>query len=151
MLDIVVLAMFAVVPVLLASVYLAKFRGKFMLHKQLQLGLAIVLGLAVAAFEVDMQFLTQWELRAEPSPYFEEANKWSCPAGISLLIHLCFAIPTLVIWIGVVVAALRHFSHPPAPGAHSRSHAFWGMLGVGGMVLTSVTGWIFYYLAFVAA
>jgi hypothetical protein len=51
----------------------------------------------------------------------------------------------------VIVQALRKFPKPPQPGMHSSSHKFWGWLASIGMFLTAVTGWIFYYLAFVAS
>ena len=59
-------------------------------------------------------------------------------------------VPTLVLWTLVVVQALRKFSRPPQPGTHSSWHARWAMIGAVGMVLTAVTGWAFYWLAFVA-
>jgi putative membrane protein len=149
MLDIVFLAMFVVVPLLAASIYLVKARGRYQLHKRLQLIMAGVLLAAVLLFEIDMR-VTGWEQRAEPSPYFDAANKWSCPAGVSLLVHLSFAVPTLLLWIYVVTQALRKFSRPPAPGPHSAAHVRTGWLAAGGMALTAVTGWIFYWLAFVA-
>lgn len=150
MLDVVFLAMFVVVPALAVSIYLVKSRGNYALHKRLQLVLAAVLLAAVLLFEIDMQFITKWETRAEPSPYFAEANKWTCPAGISLIVHLSFAVPTLLLWIYVVVQALRLFSSPPKPGPHSATHARTGWAASIGMLMTAVTGWIFYWLAFVA-
>ncbi|HEX5103729.1 MAG TPA: DUF420 domain-containing protein [Pirellulaceae bacterium] len=150
MLDVVFVAMFVVVPVLAASIYLVKARGRYALHKKLQLTLAAVLLVAVLMFEIDMQFITKWETRAEPSPYFAEANKWTCPAGVSLIVHLSFAIPTLLLWIYVVVQALRNFSRPPAPGPHSTNHARFGWAAAIGMFLTAATGWVFYWMAFVA-
>jgi uncharacterized membrane protein YozB (DUF420 family) len=149
MLDVVFVAMFVVVPLLAASVYLVKYRRQYALHKKLQLTMAAVLLAAVLLFELDMR-LNGWEERAEPSPYFDPANKWSCPAGLSLIVHLSFAVPTLVLWIIVVAQALRKFSRPPMPGSHSQWHRRWGMVAAVGMLLTAVTGWIFYWLAFVA-
>jgi putative membrane protein len=149
MLDVVFVAMFVVVPLLAVSVYLVKYRRQFTLHKKLQLLMAGVLLVAVLLFEVDMR-LHGWEERAAPSPYFDPEHKWSCPAGISLIIHLSFAVPTLLLWVVVVTRALRNFSQPPQPGAHSRWHARWGMIAALGMAFTAVTGWIFYWLAFVA-
>jgi putative membrane protein len=150
MLDVVFVAMFVVVPLLAVSIYFVKFRRQYGLHKRLQLVMAGVLLVAVTFFELDMQFFTNWEDRAEGSPYFDRDNKWGCPAGISLIVHLSFAVPTLVLWIAVVVQALRKFSQPPLPGPHSRWHARWGMLAAAGMALTAVTGWLFYWLAFMA-
>jgi len=149
MLDVVFLAMFVVTPLLGASIWLVKSRRQYTLHKRLQLAMAAVLLAAVLLFEIDMR-VNGWEHRAEPSPYFAADHKWTCPAGVSLIVHLSFAVPTLVLWIVVVVRALRGFSQPPKPGPHSKAHARWGWLAASGMALTAVTGWLFYYLAFVA-
>jgi len=151
MLDVVFLAMFLLVPVLLVSVYLVRYRRYYELHKRLQLVLAGVLLVAVMLFELDMQLFTQWEDLAVGSPYFDPANKWGSTAGISLIVHLSFAVPTFVLWVAVVVQALRKFEQPARPGVHSRWHARYGMLAAIGMVLTGVTGWVFYWLAFVAS
>jgi uncharacterized membrane protein YozB (DUF420 family) len=126
------------------SILLAK-RGKYTAHKTLQVVLASVLLVAVAAFEVDMRFFTNWRALAEPSPYY-----LSGVVGWSLLVHLIFAVPTLVLWIVVTIAALRKFDEPARPGSHSRFHRRWGMAAGYGMFLTAITGWVFYYLAFVA-
>jgi putative membrane protein len=149
MLDVVFLAMFAVVPLLAWGVWLAR-RGRWQLHKQVQVTLATILLLAVVAFEVDMQWLTEWELRAQPSPYFDLQQKWTSPAGLALLVHLAFAVPTALVWAYVIFAAFRKFPAPPAPSPHSHSHRRWGWLAAVGMTLTATTGWLFYWLAFVA-
>ncbi|MEX2176678.1 MAG: DUF420 domain-containing protein [Pirellulaceae bacterium] len=149
MLDVVFLAMFVVVPLLAISLWQVKGRGNYRLHKRLQLGMAGVLLVAVLLFEIDIR-VNGWEERAALSPYFDPAHEWTCPAGISLIVHLAFAVPTFFLWIWVVAQALRKFSRPPAPAPHSRAHALWGWLAAGGMFLTAVTGWIFYWLAFVA-
>ena len=144
MLDVVFLAMFAVVPVLMWSVWLVKARRNYSLHKQVQVVLGVVLLVAVVAFEVDMRFLTDWRARAASSPYYQS---WVIP---SLVVHLFFAVPTAVLWIVVIVRALRQFPAPPRPNAHSASHRLWGKIAMWEMILTAATGWIFYYLAFVA-
>jgi len=149
MLDVVFVAMFVVVPLLAASVYLVKFRRQYALHKKLQLAMAAVLLVAVLLFELDIR-VNGWEHRASPSPYFDPLHKWSCPAGVALVIHLSFAIPTLLLWTLVVVQALRKFSRPPLPGPHSQWHTRWATVGAIGMALTALTGWLFYWLAFVA-
>lgn len=149
MLDIVFLAMFLVIPAMWYSIQLAK-KKQYDLHKKVQLALATTLLIAVGAFEIDMQFLTAWEERAAASPFFNLENKWGCTVGISLLIHLAFAIPTLLLWIVVIVQGLRKFPSPAKPSSHSHQHKKLGKLAGVGMFMTSVTGWIFYYLAFVA-
>jgi putative membrane protein len=147
MLDVVFLAMFAVLPLLSFAIYLAK-RKKYTLHKRLQLAIAGVLLVAVAGFEIDMQFLTDWEDRAEASPFFDPAYKWSCPVGIALIIHLCCSVPTFLLWVIVTVQALRKFPSPPVPGPHSRAHLRLSKPAALGMLLTAATGWVFYWMAF---
>ena len=147
MLDVVFLAMFLVLPVLVVSISLVK-RKRYRLHKQIQLTLGIVLLLAIVAFELDMRFLTDWEALAEPSPYYR-TNGWST-VWTSLMVHLTFAIPAAFLWAFVIIQALRKFSNPPSPGPHSSSHKLWAWLATFCMGMTATTGWIFYYLAFAA-
>lgn len=148
MLDVVFLAMFAVVPALAVSIGLVK-RSNFALHKLLQATLGAVLLVAVLAFEVDMRFFTDWRTRAAESPYFQGPG-WNA-VWTSLAIHLSFAVPTLLVWIAVIGLALKRFPAPPQPNAHSQLHKKLGWLATIGMTLTAVTGWIFYWLAFVAS
>ena len=145
MLDVVVLAMVAVVPVLAWSLYLVRYRRNFAAHRLIQVGLAVVLGIAVAAFEIDMRFITDWRELAAPSPYYASGLLWWV-----LYIHLAISVPTLLVWVGLLVGAWRHFPHPPAPSPHSARHRLWGKIGSAGMFATAVTGWIFYYVAFIA-
>ena len=148
MLDLICVALLAVLPVLILSIYAVRFRKKYQWHKRVQLVLGVVLLLTVVAFEVDIRFITDWQELASPSPYFEP-NTWNL-VWYSLIFHLCFAIPTLFLWSVVLVQAVRRFPTPPAPGKHSGQHTRWARLAVFGMVMTAVSGWVFYWLAFVA-
>ncbi len=150
MLDVVLLAMLAVLPAMALSIGLARYRKEWGWHKRIQLALAGTLLVAVTLFEVDMRFLTDWRLRAEPSPYFSSASLWSSPVGIALAVHLFFAVPTTLIWGYVVSGAMRRFPSPPTPGEYSQRHRFWGRIAAAEMTMTAITGWIFYWLAFVA-
>jgi len=144
MLDFVFLAMFAVVPVMAWSIYQVRYRQRYWLHKRVQLALGGVLLVAVALFEIDMRIFG-WKHLAAPSTGEPSPTVWT-----ALYIHLLFAVTTSLLWIGVIVAALRHFPAPPAPAAHSRQHRFWGWVAAIDMLLTALTGWIFYWLAFAA-
>lgn len=144
MLDVVFLAMFAVIPAMGLSIYLVKFRRLYALHKWIQLALGIVLLIAVTAFEADMQFISGWRERAKPSPHFEGAVFYS------LYVHLVFAVSTTVLWVFVIVQALRKIPVPPGPSEYSPRHSFWAWMAAADMTLTAITGWIFYWLAFVA-
>ena len=141
-------ALFAVLPLLALSIAIVRRRG-YLAHKRLQLVLGSVLLLAVLAFEIEMRVFG-WQERAFASPYFSATAKWSCPVGLSLIVHLFFAIPTTVLWVYVVAMALRRFDTIPRPNAYSSRHRFWAWLATVEMILTAVTGWLFYYLAFTA-
>jgi hypothetical protein len=148
MLDVVFVAMFLIVPLLGLSIWLVKYRRQYNVHKWLQVGMGLVLLLAVTAFEIDLRFFTDWEQLAAASPYYTQGT-WST-VWVSLAIHLCFAVPTPLVWIFVIVQALRKYDRPPAPGAHSHSHKRWGWVAAILMTMTAATGWVFYWLAFVA-
>jgi uncharacterized membrane protein YozB (DUF420 family) len=148
MLDLVFLAMFAVVPVMWWSIQQVRRHRRYECHGNVQVALGVVLGLAVAAFEIDMR-LHGWTDRARPSPYWREGgfNDW---IDWSLVIHLACAIPTTFLWIYVIVQALRKFPRPYAPGAYSPVHRRWARIAAIEMVFTAITGWLFYYFAFAA-
>ena len=143
MLDVVFLAMFVVILVLAWSIHQVR-QGRFALHKRTQIILAVVLLAAVTAFEIEMR-VYGWQSRAAGS-----LDGAPAPAvWYALYVHLVFAISSAVLWPVVIVRALRQFPNPPEPGQHSPSHRLWGRLAAADMVMTSVTGWIFYWLAFV--
>lgn len=148
MLDFVAVAMLLVLVVLAGSVALVKITRAYTLHAYLQIALAVILLVAVAAFEIDVRFFTNWRELAEASPYYN--GETFNTVTISLYIHLCFAIPTPILWLVVIVRAVRNFGLSPLPGAHSHAHKFWAWIATAGMTLTALTGWVFYYLAFVA-
>jgi putative membrane protein len=147
MLDVVFLAMFAVLPVLGWSIYQVKYRRRYLLHKRVQLTLGAVLLVTVALFETDMR-INGWRDRAEPSPFFNtDGINW---VDAALAVHLCFAVTTALAWITVISRALANFPSPPAPGPHSPWHRRWATIAAIDMCLTALTGWVFYWLAFVA-
>lgn len=148
MFDFVVVAMIAILPILGASIYLVKYRQAYLWHKRLQLTLGAVLLLAVTLFEIDVRMSDgtshSWRSLAAVSPYY--------PGVVFpvLTVHVALSVTTCVLWIVVIVRALRNFPVPPQPGSHSAFHKRFAWAAATGMALTSVTGWAFYYLAFVA-
>jgi uncharacterized membrane protein YozB (DUF420 family) len=148
MLDLVVVSMTAIVPLMLTSVWLVRRKRQFATHKRLQMMLALLLLLVVAAFEIEMRMFG-WSDRAQSSPFWRD-GRFNDPVDYSLALHLCFAIPTPLVWGTIIYRALRGFAKPVEPGEHSRFHRRWGKLGVAVMTATALTGWIFYYLAFAA-
>jgi uncharacterized membrane protein YozB (DUF420 family) len=143
MLDLIVVAIGGVLVILGWSVYEVKYRRRYELHKRVQIILAVVLLLAVTAFEIDIR-LHGWEDRAAG----QIGGSASTVVRNVLLVHLFFAITTVILWPVVIIRALRHFPHPPAPAAHSRWHIFWARLAALDMLGTAVTGWLFYWMAF---
>ena len=144
MLDFVFVAMFAIVLILGVSIYLVRKKRLFRIHKKIQLITAAILLIAIVAFEIDVRFFVDWNTLASESEYYESG--WVHRA---LYIHLMFAIPTPFLWIYTIIKALRNFPSDPQPNHYSPRHRFWGWLSTIAMVMTAVTGWIFYLMAFV--
>jgi uncharacterized membrane protein YozB (DUF420 family) len=144
MLDVVVVAMVGVLVVLAYSLWLVRYRGRYQRHMQLQFVLAAGLLVVVGLFETEIR-IHGWRHRAESSPFY---NTWVMPV---LVAHLVFSISTCVLWAAVMVAAIRHFGCAPRPGRHSRRHRFWGRLAALDMLCTTISGWLFYWLAFAAS
>lgn len=143
MLDFVAVAMVVIVPVMLWSIWLVKSRRNYALHKRVQVALGLTLLVAVVLFEVDMR-VNGWRQYAAPSPYYGGA------LTTVLIVHLFFSISTSVLWVWTIVGALRRFEKPPAPGPYSPRHRRLGRLTAAFTCGTAVTGWVFYYMAFVA-
>lgn len=150
MLDFVVCALVIIVPLLLYSLWLVKFRKAYNQHKWLQLTLGIVLLVAVGAFEIDLQIVHGgWENIVRKS-HPEEAGLAAkvAEARPYLRFHLIFAVTTPVIWFTTLFLAFRRFSKPPVPGQHSRTHKVLGWLSTVDITMTAITGLVFYYIAF---
>ncbi|HVJ69505.1 MAG TPA: DUF420 domain-containing protein [Caulifigura sp.] len=150
MLDVVVCALVAVVPLLLWSLFEVKVRRRYRVHRNIQLTLAAVLLVAVLLFEVDMRLQGGWQnIINRDSAHPRLAGEALDQVRNLLYVHLCFAVSTPVLWAVTISLALKRFPNPPAPGPHSALHKKLGWLSVIDIVMTSVTGLAFYYMAFV--
>jgi putative membrane protein len=151
MLDFVVVALILIVPLLLLSLWKVKLGRQYRFHRQLQLLLGVVLLVAVAAFEVDVNLSHGgWENIVAKQNLSPEA----LAAKIALVrpwlrVHLIFAVSTPFLWIATIALALKHFGKNPTPGPHSRLHAILGWASTIDITMTSLTGLAFYYVAFV--
>lgn len=151
MLDFVVCALVLVVPVLACSIFAVKFRRIYVLHRNLQLALAVILLLAVSAFEIDMRMHGGWKNIVNKDPAQPRLTGDALETvRTALYVHMCFAITTPLLWGVTIALALKRFPNPPQPGEHSRLHKTLGWLSTIDITMTSVTGLVFYYLAFVA-
>jgi hypothetical protein len=150
MLDVVVCALVLVVPVIVVSLFVVKVRKNYALHAAIQTTLSVVLLLVVVAFEVDMRLHGGWRNIVNKNPEAPRViDEALSQVHTMLLVHLVFAVSTPVLWITTLILAWRRFASPPQPGTHSRTHKTLGWLATLDLVLTSVTGLGFYYLAFV--
>lgn len=149
MFDVVAIALILFLPALGYSIWQVK-QGRYLLHKRLQLVLGIVLLITVVLFEIDVQASKLvveggWRTLTVDSPYH------GTPIDRLLRIHLVFATATALLWILTIVQALMNFPRDPVPiPSYSRNHKLLGWCSTIGMVITCITGWTFYYMAFIA-
>lgn len=149
MLDVVVCALVLVVPAIIYSLYLVKVKRQFAAHRNMQLGLAVVLLIAVGAFEIDMQLVQGgWQNIVAKREVPLDAEQLAAVRQV-LWIHLVFAVSSPLLWAVTIVLALKRMPNPPVPGPHSALHKKLGWASTLDLVMTSVTGLWFYYVAFV--
>src|SRR5690606_15552491 len=140
-LDVIATDLVLVLPWLTYAIFQVRHRQQYGTHKRLMVGLGIVLGVAVLAFEVELR-LVGWRQFARPSPYFETT------LFPFLYFHVTLAIGTTVLWIVTLATALSRFPRPPMPSTHSRFHRRIARATAIGTFATAITGWTFYYMAF---
>ncbi len=148
MLDVVVCALVLVVPLLVYSIYQVKLRRNYSRHKQLQILLGALLLFAVGLFEFDMRWQggirTILPKRETPLTAAQDVFFYRL-----LIVHLFFAVSTVLLWSTTIILALRRIPKPPCPCPHSPTHKLLGWLSAVDITLTSVTGLLVYYYGFV--
>lgn len=142
MLDFVSLAMVGVLPLLAFSIGLVR-RKKYALHKKTQILISVALLVTIVLFEVDLR-LHGWKHLAKVSPYYET---WLFPV---FYVHLFIAISTSLLWTITFVLALKKMPNPPGPSSFSRPHKRMAWAASLGMFGTALSGWLFYWAAFIA-
>ena len=152
MLDVVVCALVLVVPALLFSIYQVKFCKNYLLHRNLQVALGVVLLITVGAFEVDLQIVHGgWENVVNKNPEQPRITGDELNTVRRILqIHLVFAITTPLMWAWTIILAMKRMPSPPAPCEHSQLHKKLGWLSTIDITLTSITGLIWYSFAFIS-
>lgn len=133
LMDIVIVALVAVVPIVLYNWQLAR-NGDYPRHKALQIALATLLALVVGLFEYNLRLQGGIFVATAASSYAgtPTLNFW-------IYLHTFFAITTLVIWVALIALSLRRFPKPPAPNSFSGTHRLWGRIGMVWMLVTGLT------------
>ena len=142
LMDIVIVALVAVVPIVLYNWRLARTK-QFSRDKAMQIALIIVLGAVVGVFEYDLSL----------QGGIFKATAASSLAGTATLnfwirFHSFFAETTVLIWLALITVSLIKFPKPPAPNAFSGIHRFWGRIGMVWMLTTGITSIPVYYYGF---
>src|SRR5690606_17884164 len=63
--------------------------------------------------------------------------------------HTFLSITTSLIWAILIIASLVKFDRSPKPNKFSKTHKFWGRLGMWDMALTCITGLMLYIFGFI--
>ncbi|MEK6578464.1 MAG: DUF420 domain-containing protein [Bdellovibrionota bacterium] len=143
LMDLVILSLIIVVPALFVS-YSEVKRKRFKKHRNIQVGLASVLTVAVGLFEYDLKSLGGIFKITEGSSY---AGTWIL--NCSIYTHMVFSLSTAPLWIGLILASLLKFPNPPKPGSFSNAHRIWGRIAMVDMLLTGITAVNLYVIGFV--
>lgn len=141
LMDFVVVAMMLIIPILVTSVGIVRYRKSYEVHRKIQVGLGSLLGVTIVFFELDVR-LNGWRHLAEVSPFYETLV---FPA---LIVHLFFAIPTFFLWIVTIFFGIKYYT--PEDPLKNKFHKIMGRISAAFMVGTAFTGWVFFWLAFVA-
>ena len=143
MFDIVFVGMIVILPILIYSVYLVKFKHKYAIHKKIQLVLGAVLLVVVSLFELDVRLSGEaWKKDMQDSPY---ADTFLMPF---LYFHIGFAVLTIILWFITIIKAIKKFDNPPLPNNYSPTHKKLGIASTIFMTITGLTGIAFYIMAF---
>ncbi len=133
LMDVVMVALVAVVPIVLYNWHLAR-AGRYPRHEALQVALAALLAVVVGLFEYNLRLQGGIFAATAASRYAGTTtlNRW-------IYVHTFFAITTLLVWVALITLSLRRFPSPPAPNGFSAAHRRWGRIGMVWMLLAGLT------------
>lgn len=141
--DFLVIAMVAISIILSWSIFVLIRKKRYEAHKKVQLTLGTTLLIAIIIFEIDIR-INGWVHLAKVSPYFDT---YLFPI---LYFHIATASITIVLWLITSIQALRSIPSPPRPTARTRFHKRISRVAAAFMYGTAITGWAFYWMAFIA-
>lgn len=148
MLDVVVVSLLLVVPLLIWSLYLVKVKRNYLTHRRLQTLLGVVLLVAVSAFEVDMRMQGGIDGILGKRTVSLTPDQRGFFNGL-LVVHLVFAVSTVLLWGTTLILAWNRTPRPPAPSLHSHLHKRLGWLSAIDITLTAITGLMVYYFGII--
>ena len=144
LMDIVVVSMLIILPLLFYSFKKVRNERNYRLHKNIQLGMFIILFFVILLFEYDMK---------QNGGIFEmvKGSGYDGTFFLDFMIyfHTFLSITTSLIWTVLIIVSLYKFGKNPKPGKFSKTHKIWGRIGMLDMALTCITGLILYVFGFV--
>ena len=141
--DVAYLLLLAIVPLFVWSLEALLVRRNYRLHKRIQLALTPPFLVACGILACDF-LLGDWRSRA-----VKAAGEAIAPVTfMTLAIHVAFLATSLLIWVVLLVAAVRRVPNPPGPCTFAPTYLFWIVLLGLQTFLAMLTGWEFYMLAY---
>ena len=138
--DLIVVGLTIILPVLCYSIATVR-AGQHGRHRSLQIAITVVLALALIFFEWQVRALGGWRSMIAYRALSPSATSL---IGWTLAVHLVFSITTPMLWVAALMTSGRAWT-----GQQPRRHRFVARLAAADLILTAVTGWLWYYLAFV--
>lgn len=139
--DLIVVGLSVVLPILFVSIALVR-RGERAKHRAIQVAITASLALALIFFEIQVRSAGGWrEMIADRG----HSDSRITLIGVLLGVHLIFAVSTPLLWVAALMTSGKAWS-----GQRPRRHRLVARLAAGDLVLTALTGWLWYAVAFVA-
>ncbi len=134
----VVMTVSGFLPALMMYTFYLAAKGKYRLHRQMQMGLLLVVTVLVVALEVVVR---SGDLQAAKalSSYHD-----SVILRVVFIVHLFFALTTFVGWLWLVIKSAKIYPHQFGTFNHKK----WGKLLFVDVIMTVITGWLIYLMVF---
>lgn len=140
MMDVVMVALLVINPALFWSIQQAK-KGRFEIHRKVQIALSAVLFIAVILFEVEIRL-------ANGIANIIGEERYTDQFRMVLYIHLLFSVTTTILWAVLTYKGIKLYTPQGFPEDYAPHHKKWGMIGALDLVMTTLTGYWVYYLGF---
>ena len=142
MMDIVIVAFMIIMPILFVSWRKAR-ANNYATHSKIQIGLSIVLAIAVILFETDLKLSGGMAELTKDSVYFDTntLNYWMWG-------HTLVAIITTLLWIVLMTLSIKKFKLPPKTNAFRNVHRPLGFTTMAFMYATGLSSFPLYYYGF---